>query len=420
MEMLETALAFTVAMILFSTIVAGLVEATLRTLARRAHYVRKGVLQFLFEVRQERPGLLARAGLDLNADEATQKTWMSAAANDLTENRLIDAETVAAADTRGFNLPARFLSHLTIYDPKDHARVETMTSSGLAMRLADHEIGLAITYGKPLPEAERETATVEDRPKREREWGDMIRRYARYRALTNESYRRNARAFSLITAVAFAFVFNIEGGRLIRHLSENAAAREGLVATSDTVVDNLQTALTDLSNTLDLDVEALPEEAPDGLTDREWAAFIALSQSARQTADQIEEYAVEGSLPIGFSYWPHCTIVRAFGAVTCVDTAEGSEETGQTRRAPFLIWVVNTLIAGLLIGLGGPFWYRVFAGLSNLATLLRGAGGGVVPTEELSEHHQPTARDDGSIEAEVKRVVAEVMAATTPASGNSG
>ncbi len=74
----------------------------------------------------------------------------------------------------------------------------------------------------------------------------------------------------------------------------------------------------------------------------------------------------------------------------------------------------SALIAGLLIGLGGPFWYRVFGGLSNLATLLRGAGQVWTNPEELST--RPKVRDeaDDGLDAEVTRVADAIDAATNP------
>ncbi len=37
----------------------------------------------------------------------------------------------------------------------------------------------------------------------------------------------------------------------------------------------------------------------------------------------------------------------------------------------FLLWFLNVLLAGFLIGLGGPFWYKVFTSLSHIVSVLR-------------------------------------------------
>jgi len=37
----------------------------------------------------------------------------------------------------------------------------------------------------------------------------------------------------------------------------------------------------------------------------------------------------------------------------------------------YLLWVLKVMLAGFLIGLGGPFWYKVFTGLSHIVQVLR-------------------------------------------------
>ena len=89
------------------------------------------------------------------------------------------------------------------------------------------------------------------------------------------------------------------------------------------------------------------------------------------------EVATLGNLgvPIGYGYFPYCQ-PRSNG--TQIDTACAGKE-----RSGFAAWFLSTLLAGLLIGLGAPFWFDLARGLSRSAQLLRAVGVGAKENGEL-------------------------------------
>jgi len=59
------------------------------------------------------------------------------------------------------------------------------------------------------------------------------------------------------------------------------------------------------------------------------------------------------------------------GSQASTPDPKASCETTRT----FTAWVFDLALAGFLIGLGGPFWYRVYSSLSQVAQILRSIGG---------------------------------------------
>lgn len=143
----------------------------------------------------------------------------------------------------------------------------------------------------------------------------------------------------------------------------------------------------------------------------------------------------EGDLPFGADYYPYCLdSFRAFlddplarprnwwyedfrwrkpqaGSAQPAfnDTAEAENVATRTPDAPppneacrdkaeqnFTLWLLNVILAGALISLGGPFWYKVFASFSRLAQLARQFAGGarsekVGPEGDKEEGKAPVA-----------------------------
>ncbi len=248
MEMLETKLAFAVAMILFSTVVAGLVEAALRTFARRPALIHRGVTQLIAEIARENPALVRKAGL------GALDAWRPALADHLTGNRMTapaardahaaaDAGYPVGAAPKGLVARVGHALRLPLYrlfgsHPAHAHRVETLTAYGFADRLKDHRLGRAITLRSgALDTAEDALAPAdrEDLETQRRLWRDVVRRYERYRALTHESVRRSANRLTLIVALVFALVFNVDASRLIAHLVRDAEARRSLALSSEAI-----------------------------------------------------------------------------------------------------------------------------------------------------------------------------------------
>ena len=64
------------------------------------------------------------------------------------------------------------------------------------------------------------------------------------------------------------------------------------------------------------------------------------------------------------------------------------EEKGRFEAVGIIVgWLLSVLLAGLLIGLGGPFWFNVFRKLGALAGMVRGMQ---TPAQQAREQGKPT------------------------------
>jgi len=145
---------------------------------------------------------------------------------------------------------------------------------------------------------------------------------------------------------------------------------------------------------------AVPEELQDAIN------------SVRTAREQIEQLSTIGNLPIGWDQFPNpeyqCIIPAPvlsgyrtmrnglsawwqglgrgdaaekpapenggsdFTAVDASgDKAGKTNPCAEANFTNFLRWGLNVLLAGFLIGLGGPFWYKVFTSLSHIVSVLR-------------------------------------------------
>ncbi|WP_193140487.1 MULTISPECIES: hypothetical protein [unclassified Meridianimarinicoccus] len=359
MEMLEVGLAFTVAMILFSSVVSALVETILRSLALRRRYVANSVRSMLQDLIARHAGetFLAAAPAKANPEEQAQATdaWIEDLTDDLTCNR-------SKWDPKVNNQ----------IKGKDYKRVENLSLTGLATRLVENPLGEAIKAGAPG-----------DIARQRDQWNIVLRCYARHKALTSERHRIVANRTAVLVAIVFAFVFNVHAGRLVAHFSTSVDVREKLIANPEQIIEDANDAVEALNA---LGAEASPEEKE-------------VVEAFQVAAGSLEPLTADGTLPIGVKYYPYCDVFAK----------EGEPRICPPDNNGLVLWIVNVLLAGILIGLGGPFWYRVFDGLSNLTKILSSWKGTSKNRETLQP---PTQAESNRAGNEVSAVVEEILQVT--------
>ncbi|MEV8465840.1 hypothetical protein AB0T83_03480 [Fluviibacterium sp. DFM31] len=359
MEMLEVGLAFTVAMILFSSVVSALVETILRSMALRRRYVANSVRSMLRDLnaRHGRATFLQTARDKAGAGKGPLDLddWIEGMTDDLTCNR-------SKWDPQVNNQ----------IKSKDYKRVENLSLTGLATRMAENPLGEAIKAGAP-----------DDIARQRDQWNIVLRCYARHKALSSERHRIVANRTAVLVAIVFAFVFNVHAGRLVAHFSTSVDVREKLIANPEQIIADAQEAVSALNA---LGAEATPQ-------DKE------VVEAFQVAASSLEPLTADGTLPIGAKYYPYCDLFAK----------EGESRVCPPDNNGLVLWIVNVLLAGILIGLGGPFWYRVFDGLSNLTKILSSWKGTSKNRETLPP---PTQAESNRAGNEVSAVVEEILQAT--------
>ncbi|QIE57408.1 hypothetical protein G5B40_19330 [Pikeienuella piscinae] len=338
MEILEGAAAFAVVMIVLSTIVTGIAEAFLRLLAVRQIVLADAIERLIVDeivpsVKTELAGVL-----DADGDGR-----LSTADVDMLKDKLSLSPLTAKAAKIPF-ASMRF-GH------------EKITTYSLLQRLAKSELGDALAkYGRSEL---REKLT------------DIARTYERYAAAAAERFRYKAHRYTAIAAVLFAFGANVDAGRVFVYLMDDPGARQTLFARAEAAkVEN----------------DAAVARLKAAQTGVEEATLDEVSESIEGLSDSLVAFRTDVRLPIGPSYYPYCgsglAELTIFGwKLDGVFAATGC--AGNVDRSYFG-WAAYTLLAGVLIGLGGPFWYRVYASLSRVISVARSVGVGGETIDEKS------------------------------------
>ncbi|MFV0475160.1 MAG: hypothetical protein ACK5MQ_13280 [Pikeienuella sp.] len=347
MEILEGAAAFAVVMIVLSTIVTGIAEAFLRLLAVRQQVLAEAIERLIIDeivpsAKEKLKGLL-----DLDGDGKLSAADLDRLMAQMTQSPL-------AGPGRAIRLSAMRFGH------------ERITTYALLQRLAKSDLGAALAkFGR----AELRARLL-----------DIGRSYERYAAAAAERYRFKAHRYTAIAAVIFAFAANVEAGRVFTYLMDDPGARQALFAQAE----QAKAAHDAMLERLDA---AMAANAPP-------ATLEELSDKTAALSRSLAAFREETGLPIGPDYFPYCG--KGLPAIIGLADEPAAEDAGPgcgggadwSKRAG---WFLYTLLAGVLIGLGGPFWYRVYASLSRIVGFARSIGaGGEVIDENAAD--QPASR----------------------------
>ena len=310
MMWLNAALAFIVTMILFSTIVSAATESVHRIFHMRERGLRTMLGQLFDEIVWPR---LASQLPALTAGAARQDFVAV-----LTRNRAVEEHG-----------PARWFGYW--FAPRSLTALPTLE---FVQRLADTGVGKALAGAA----AAHVDAAVDD----------LARQFERFGRDGSAYFTQRAKAMSITIAVVVAFALNVDAVRLFSSLLVNPDLTAKLVASGPA------------------GVTVAPSAATGGAGEADIAGLL---QDARQQAAVVAALG----LPIGPAFFPWC---RDQGVDRACAVLRGARDAGAGRTivALWATWLVFTLLSGLLIGLGGPFWFDAFVRLSSFMQLVGGAG----------------------------------------------
>jgi hypothetical protein len=342
MNWLVAAAAFAVAMMLFSTITSTVTEC----LHRICHLREKGLRMMLVQLfeREVWPRLADRGDVKI----------------EVARNRFIEQLTRNRAVPEWGRLS--WLGHW--FAP---ARITSLSPAELAGRLAETD------YGKHL--AARAGATADALV------DDLSRRFERIGADASAYFQQRATTLSLLVAMAIAFTLNVDAVRLFAVLGSDQVLAQRLIEQGK----EEQARRAEQSRQAD-PAQPAPVAAPaGGDTDDVQKIDAAVKRVRAQTAE-----ALSSGLPIGSRYFPYCddgglgegcATLRAEIAKTDASRAAYADDAfrftlGTVLTAPrlWIRWLAFTILSGLLIGLGSPFWFKAFTRLSSMLEIGRVLG----------------------------------------------
>jgi len=329
MEMLDSVLAFSLVMILLSTIVSGIAEIALRVTRLRAHYLFVAVQALVRDaIAQEAgPGTVERLALALVHNPAA--AWSTA----------VRESGTASPDLVKPGLFGRWLGLF------NQARTDVLSAEAFVQRLAKTGTGRDLARTRP-------EETLDLRLK------DLVNTFDRYMAASAEVYRKRAQWVAMLAAVLLAIVANVNAASLFDHLSKDEDLRRALLADSQRITEKLAEA-----------------GARSG-----YGVTATLRDELSKVNDRLADIETTYGLPIGPAYFPWNLTADGNPKATrpAFDlAAEVGEAFAYVTDHPgrMATWLIQVVLTGVLIGLGGPFWFRIYSNLSQFVQVLRSFGG---------------------------------------------
>jgi len=248
-------------------------------------------------------------------------------------------------------------------------------------------------------------------------------KYDEYGAAISDYFKRRAQVISIGLGVVLGVFANIDGLRIYQTFMTDRALREQVIAK----LPEWESRIAAASPASD---EPQPGNergtTPAGGTTQ--AEIDEIKASLAQVSGDLTTLAGLG-LPIGWDRYPNCLLkdskildgrcnnavahrqAACTGAGTCASTWSSVWATASVDTSEFLKWLFAAIVTGVLIGLGGPFWFDVARKLSQVSSSLRGKGepGQPAPTEGAAAAAPP---DRATLIAKI----AEHAAASAPTS----
>ena len=325
MKLLDACLALALTLALFASTVTILVEILHRGFGQRGRDLR-GFLAALFD-----RSLAHRLGTDSAAVAALRADFVTKLSTDHT--------LTAVLQNNG-----RLLKH-----------VPTRIGSETAVRFEDVLYRLRHTH---LYEqiAAWESAHVKET------LGDMAQSFERLEQAVTKLFATRAKMVSYAVGILLALMVNIDAVWLLENFVGNSELTRETISRFD---GDAKARTNDKSGSTGADSEA-------GIRQ------MRLEMQMRQAA----------AFPVGWAFFPYCVPPDrtngvdprcAFGTGRPPEQASGWDGIDVVRR--YGSWFLCVIVTGLLIGLGGPYWFDLAA---SLARLRDGIKGGAAPADKLA------------------------------------
>lgn len=373
LDLLQSIFAFVLTLLGMATLVTVIIEMFGRFTRRRGRVLRH-IVELV--IRDEiRPLVAAKLGTTSDAVTAAVREVMTSPIKP------------AVSDGRLFRPLAWLMSVGFGADSSS-----TLTAHDLLVRLSRTEIGAQL-YEASKDEWENTVKLIEER-------------YEELCAAASEWFRNSTAIASLLIGVLLAFGMNFDGYRVLEFYLRNPSEAN---AVTERAAEYLA-SYDDARKRLDQAIEALGADAPQSADARSDAKRSLDELAATYRAiENRQRGPVAAGLPAGQAYFPYCGVLA--GKKSADPECLGAEGIGFVIK--LLPWAVSALISGILIGLGGPFWYNMAAGLLRVTQMMRGR---TLPPGEAAA----TASAPAGATTSTSDVLRRAYERHAPASGGGG
>jgi hypothetical protein len=359
MNILNACLAFSLTMLILSTMAMAIVEFYYRFRGIREKYFERMIAAFFDESIWPRvepllgPGNSAVQVSEFQVNKLQVRRQFLVSMLSVSGLPSLDLKSGTADGDSSASKPIQFSAS---------KKTERLSDFEFAQRFARTDCGIA------LINAGEATAKVLVR--------DLLRQLHTISKGATSDFRQRSRNCALIVAFGLALVLNVDAVHLLKSYSDDAAL--SLRATN-----------------------------PPGLTVTAFANHALLIE--------------DSSIAVGWQHYPFCRQPIAGRSISptaglearCVRVVHNGFSVFDM---DFVGWLVGFVMAGFLIGLGSPFWFQVFQRLS-LATVLvkdKGQGGKRASNQGQSEQQQAgpvTTKPSDPVEAYLDAATAQQIGA---------
>jgi hypothetical protein len=326
MEWLEAGLAFAVTMMIFSTMVSVIMETGHRIFRIRE----KGLQMIMTHVYED--VIWPRLSNRLGRKEATSIDFMK----QMTRTRFLPA------GKKGPVLKTNLME-----------KIMRVVNAGQLKSLTTHE------FIERLAETPAGRSLMAETAKRGKQYiktflEDLASKYEDFGAGATEYFKRRSKLVSVLVAVGMAFSLNVNAVHLFKTFLVNKDIRQAMIERGEDVATRLQEQEANLKKLLE--TSAVNEKDNLKKIEKNIKALTETANTLSQTG-----------IPIGWDTAPWKSTVWKEYQTAGVWMLKWSGGAWL-----LLKWFLSVLLAGLLIGLGGPFWFDTFRKLSVLTGIVRG------------------------------------------------
>ena len=193
---------------------------------------------------------------------------------------------------------------------------------------------------------------------------DLASKFEDFGETASQYFARRARLFSVFVGFVLVFVINFSAIDVIKTMMQSESARAALIEQGDAIAAGLNRQLA-------AEVEARRKVLEDG-ADANSVAVEEIGRKLQRSVSEGVRTLRHSQLPVGWQHAPWLTEElpkgQSIGAWSRFWQWFG-KSPGEFGR-----WLGSVFLGGLLVGLGGPFWfdtYRRLAAMSSVAKIFQ-------------------------------------------------
>jgi len=351
MEWLEAGLAFAVIMMVFSTMVSVIIETGHRFMRIRE----KGLQALIAQVYED--VIWPRLSNHLDEKKTSAKEFVER----MTCTRFLPVDKNATG-LKTF-----------LYKSVNAKQLKSLTTLEFIERLAETPAGRGL-----MSEAERR-----GRKYLETFLKDLASKYEDFGEGATEYFKRRARLVSVLVAIGLAFSLNVNAIHLFKSFLVDKKARLAIIEQGNSVAAGLK------------EQEAALQKVIKTGAEDEKKNLQEIEENVQKLRETAKTLAATG-IPIGWDTAPWN------GPAWAEKEVNGKSIFPDAGNGLLLLtWAGSVLLAGLLIGLGGPFWFDTFRKLSALTGIVRGFQAPVQQAKEQQQIRRTKAGDEPEQKVEV-------------------